>query len=98
MDSTYTAYALYALGAACGFLFYLVDLPEKISGYVNLSTASAWEWWIRKCLPEGLDQEVQRRLVSNFKHVLVGLEILFESYFHIPISNFAAACFRYARV
>ncbi|MCA6116909.1 hypothetical protein J6524_18790 [Bradyrhizobium sp. WSM 1738] len=56
-------------------MFCLIELPEQPSGYVNLSTASDWEAWIRKCLPEGLHQEVQRRLISNLKHVLVGLKM-----------------------
>jgi hypothetical protein len=78
-------------------LFYLIKLPEETSGYVNLSTASDWETWIRNCLPAGLHKEVQRRLISNLKHVLVALEmkaalivpheeqgkLLFESYFHM---------------
>jgi hypothetical protein len=56
-------------------LFHLIELPSKPSGYVNLSNSSDWEAWIKKCLPAGLATEVQRRLVSNLKHVLVGLEM-----------------------
>src|SRR6185312_5309387 len=88
-------------------LFYLIKLPDKPSGYVNLSTASEWEAWIQKCLPAGLDREVQRRLVSNLKHVLVGLEmkaalivphakqskLLFESYFHMLNFEFCVGVF-----
>lgn len=88
-------------------MFYLIELPEKPLGYVNLSTASAWEAWIRKCLPAGLDQEVQRRLISNLKHVIVGLEmkaalivphakqgrVLFESYFHMLNFEFCVGMF-----
>lgn len=88
-------------------MFHLVELPEKPSGYVNLSTASAWETWIRKCLPAGLDHEVQRRLISNLKHVIVGLEmkaalivpheaqgkLLFESYFHMLNFEFCVGTF-----
>ncbi|WP_342710034.1 hypothetical protein AAFG13_37570 [Bradyrhizobium sp. B124] len=88
-------------------MFYLIELPEKPSGYVNLSTASDWEAWIRTCLPEGLHQEVRRRLISNLKHVLVGLEmkaalivphakqgkLLFESYFHMLNFEFCVGMF-----
>jgi hypothetical protein len=88
-------------------LYYLVELPKLPSGYVNLSTASDWEAWIRKCLPAGLHQEVQRRLISNLKHVLVGLEmkaalivphakqgkLLFESYFHMLNFEFCVGMF-----
>lgn len=56
-------------------MFHLIKLPGQPSGYVNLSTSSDWEAWIRNCLPASLHQEVQRRLVSNLKHVLVGLEM-----------------------
>jgi hypothetical protein len=56
-------------------LFHLIKLPDKPSGYVNISNSSDWEVWIRNCLPAGLHQEVQRRLISNLKHVLVGLEM-----------------------
>lgn len=88
-------------------LFHLIELPEKPSGYVIQSTASSWETWIRKCLPAGLHQEVQRRLVSNLKHILVGLEmkaalivphaergrLLFEPYFHILNFEFCVSTF-----
>ena len=56
-------------------MFHIIELPDKPSGYVNLSTASDWKAWIQNCLPNGLHQEVQRRLVSNLKHVMVGLEM-----------------------
>jgi hypothetical protein len=88
-------------------LFHLIKLPEQSSGYVNLSTASEWEAWIRKCLPAGLHQDVQQRLISNLKHVLVGLEmkaalivphakqgkLLFESYFHMLNFEFCVGMF-----
>jgi hypothetical protein len=88
-------------------LFYLVELPEKPSGYVNLSTASDWEAWIRACLPNRLDKEVRGRLISNLKHVLVALEmkaalivphaergkLLFESYFHMLNFEFCVGIF-----
>ncbi|TAU02195.1 hypothetical protein [Rhizobium ruizarguesonis] len=56
-------------------MFYITSLPEEPEGYVNISTSSEWERWVRRSLPEGLDVEVQRRLISNLKHVLVGLEL-----------------------
>ena len=88
-------------------MFHLIELPEQSSGYVNLSTASEWEAWIQKCLPAGLHQEVQRRLISNLKHVLVGLEmkaalivphakrgkLLFEPYFHMLNFEFCVGTF-----
>lgn len=55
--------------------FHLVELPSQPNGYVSLSNSADWEAWIRKCLPTGLAQEVHDRLVSNLKHILVGLEM-----------------------
>lgn len=88
-------------------LFYLIKLPEEAAGYVNLSIASDWPIWIRNCLPAGLHNEVQRRLISNIKHVLVALEmkaglifphakqgrLLFESYFHMLNFEFCVGVF-----
>jgi hypothetical protein len=55
--------------------FHLVELPGQPNGYVNLSNSADWEAWIRTCLPAGLAQVVHDRLVSNLKHILVGLEM-----------------------
>jgi hypothetical protein len=55
--------------------FHLIELPGQPNGYVNISNSSDWEGWILKCLPEGLAQAVRDRLVSNLKHILVGLEM-----------------------
>jgi hypothetical protein len=54
-------------------MFYITSEPP--TGYVNKSNSSDWQPWVRRSLPEGLDNEVQQRLVSNLKHVLVGLEL-----------------------
>lgn len=54
-------------------MFYITG--AKPAGYVNNSISSDWEAWICRCLPEGLHTEVQRRLISNLKHVLVALEL-----------------------
>src|SRR3546814_15403547 len=48
--------------------FHIIELADEPEGYVNVSTSAEWESWIRHCLPDGLDQEVRRRLVSNLKH------------------------------
>jgi hypothetical protein len=88
-------------------VFQLIELPDGASGYVNLSTASDWEAWIRKGLPAGLHQDVEKRLISNLKHVLVAMEmkaalivpharrgkLLFESYFHMLNFEFCVGTF-----
>jgi hypothetical protein len=56
-------------------LFHLIEVSDKPSGYVVISNASDWEDWIRNCLPEGLHQDVSRRLISDLKHVLVAMEM-----------------------
>src|SRR3546814_630284 len=62
-------------GSAGIMKFHIIELADEPEGYVNISTSAEWESWIRHCLPDGLDQEVRRRLVSNLKHVTVGLEL-----------------------
>src|SRR4051794_26954582 len=56
-------------------MFYLTLLPDNPDGYVKVSTSADWEGWVRECLPGGLNEQVKRRLISNLKHVLVGLEL-----------------------
>lgn len=86
---------------------HIIELPEEPSGYVHLSTASEWETWIKKGLPAGLHVNVERRLISNLKHVLVGLEmkaallvphakqgqLLFEPYFKMLNFEFCVGIF-----
>lgn len=58
--------------------FYLDNLPEPpeaAGGYVMVSTTAPWERWIIASLPPGLHNEVQARLRSNLKHILVALEM-----------------------
>ncbi|UGY20963.1 hypothetical protein HAP48_0049320 (plasmid) [Bradyrhizobium septentrionale] len=88
-------------------MFQLIELSQEASGYVHLSTATAWQAWIRKCLPDGLDEDVRLRLISNLKHVLVALEmkaalivphakrgrLLFESYFPMLDFEFCVGTF-----
>ncbi len=56
-------------------MFHIIEMPENPTGYVKVSTSAELEAWLRYCLPGGIDKEVQRRLVSNLKHVIVGLEL-----------------------
>lgn len=54
-------------------MFYITtDRPD---GFVVLSHSHAWEHWLAQNIPLGLDREVRRRLKSNLKHLLVGLEM-----------------------
>src|SRR3546814_4489952 len=62
-------------GSAGIMKFHIIELADEPEGYVNVSNSAEWESWIRHCLPDGLNQEVRRRLVSNLKHGTVGLEL-----------------------
>lgn len=44
-------------------------------GYVNLSDSNSWTRWLHGNVPERIHRTVTRRLVSNLKHLLVGLEL-----------------------
>lgn len=58
--------------------FHLTNLPEppeEAGGFVHVSTTVPWERWIIASLPAGLHDEVQARLRSNLKHILVALEM-----------------------
>jgi len=56
-------------------MFYLSEqLPEPV-GYVTKSYSHHWEPWLAATLPGELDGEVRHRLISNLKHIIVGLEM-----------------------
>ena len=55
--------------------FHIIELPDKPTGYVHISTSSAWESWIKTSLPTGLHSDIEKRLISNLKHILAGLEL-----------------------
>ncbi len=55
--------------------FYLTDTPLGPPGFIRLSRSSDWEPWIGSLIPEAIDAEVRRRVISNLKHILVGLEM-----------------------
>ena len=56
-------------------MFFVTQSTERPNGYVVLSHAHQWEAWLVLNIPGSLDVEVRRRLVSNLKHILVGLEL-----------------------
>lgn len=56
-------------------VFYLTnELPEPV-GFVTKSYSYQWEGWLYASLPQGIANVVRERLVSNLKHILVGLEM-----------------------
>ena len=56
-------------------MFYIMQPEERPKGYVNLSHSAEWVRWLNRNIPFDLDAEVRRRLSSNLKHLLVGLEL-----------------------
>jgi hypothetical protein len=56
-------------------VYYLTTMPEAPQGYVNLSTATAWNPWLGSVIPDTLQAEVRNRLRANLRHILVGLEM-----------------------
>jgi hypothetical protein len=56
-------------------MFYIIQCPDQPDGYVHLSESTHWVRWLHKNIPDGLHEEVRRRLTSNLKHLIVGLEL-----------------------
>ena len=54
-------------------MFYITD--DRPEGYVVLSTAAQWVRWLWRNIPDTLHRDVQMRLSSNLKHLLVGMEL-----------------------
>lgn len=54
-------------------MFYVTR--DRPNGYVVLSHSQDWEPWLAQNMPLGIDRGVRRRLGSNLKHLLVGLEM-----------------------
>jgi hypothetical protein len=56
-------------------MFYLGKFPDDPPGFNTLSTSADWVGWLIAAVPAEADLEVKRRLQSNLKHILVGLEM-----------------------
>lgn len=56
-------------------MFYLDEYPADPTGFHALSTSADWVAWLINAVPGGIHRDVGRRLVSNLKHILVGLEM-----------------------
>lgn len=55
--------------------FYLTELTPDSRGFVGNSLTGDWEVWLIEVIPRTLHIDVRRRLYSNLKHILVGLEM-----------------------
>lgn len=89
-------------------MFYLDDVSDEPPGFKYKSSATDWEPWIQEVLPANTQDTVKKRMKSNLKHIIVGLEmkadliishqnasksILFESYAQIMTFEFCVGVF-----
>lgn len=56
-------------------VLFITQPSDRPDGYVVLSESSHWVRWLSRNIPPSLHREVRRRLSSNLKHLLVGLEL-----------------------
>ena len=56
-------------------MLFVTRQQERPDGYVNLSDSNSWARWLYRNVPDRIHRTVTRRLVSNLKHLLVGLEL-----------------------
>ena len=63
------------LGRGTIAMLFIVRSDDRPDGYAVLSTATQWEGWLGGNIPDLMDNEIRRRLMSNLKHLLVGLEL-----------------------
>ncbi len=56
-------------------MFYLDLYPANPPGFHALSASADWVPWLIRAVPVGIHPDVRRRLNSNLKHILVGLEM-----------------------
>lgn len=56
-------------------MFFITQPEARPDGYVVLSESHQWIRWLDRNIPVVLDCQVRRRLISNLKHLLVGLEL-----------------------
>lgn len=56
-------------------MFYLDNFSDDAAGFTANSTSSEWEAWLSSVIPNEAHEEVRRRLRSNLKHIIVGLEM-----------------------
>lgn len=56
-------------------MMFITRQKVRPDGYVNLSDSNSWTRWLHGNVPERIHRIVTGRLVSNLKHLLVGLEL-----------------------
>lgn len=56
-------------------MFFIVGPDARPQGYEVVNETTAWTPWLSRNIPGGLSLDVKRRLSSNLKHLLAGLEL-----------------------
>lgn len=56
-------------------MYFIIQSDEREDGYVVISESGQWTRWLSRNIPVNLNRGVRRRLISNLKHLLVGLEL-----------------------
>lgn len=56
-------------------MFYLDNFSSDAPGFTANSISSEWEHWLTSVIPNEAHEEVRRRLRSNLKCIIVGLEM-----------------------
>lgn len=56
-------------------MFYITAPEDRPTGYVVVSESREWVPWLVRNIPDSIDRNVRRRLTSNLKHLMVGLEL-----------------------
>lgn len=56
-------------------MFYILQPEERPESFVHLSTSAQWVPWLSRNIPNEISADVRQRLISNLKHLIVGLEL-----------------------
>ena len=56
-------------------MLFITRQEVRPDGYVYLADSNSWTRWLQGNVPERIHRTVTHRLVSNLKHLLVGLEL-----------------------
>lgn len=56
-------------------MYFIVDTDERPGGYNVITETPQWVRWLGRNVPTSPDKDVRNRLISNLKHLIVGLEL-----------------------
>ncbi|MCA0451412.1 MAG: hypothetical protein LCH62_16820, partial [Proteobacteria bacterium] len=56
-------------------MHFIIASDERPNGWVRISDANHWQEWLNLNVPADIHHNVRQTLISNLKHILVGLEL-----------------------